>query len=93
MIKTGIKYTHKLDMEAARNNDFNIFEVDYQDVDCINDRYHNSINIDGIYISLEKMDSDIFMNVMNKYIAIHLDRKSTRLNSSHSSVSRMPSSA
>lgn len=66
MIKTGIKYTHKLDMEVARNNNFNIFEVDYQDVDCINDRYHNSINIDGIYISLEKLDSDIFMNVMNK---------------------------
>ena len=29
----------------------------------------------------------------DKYLAPYLDRKSTRLNSSHSSVSRMPSSA
>ena len=44
----------------------------------------------------EKIDCTQFDKVSAKYLecsAINLDRKSTRLNSSHSQQSRMPSSA
>ena len=40
-----------------------------------------------------KLDIDIKDDIFEKMYEILEDRKSTRLNSSHSSVSRMPSSA
>ena len=50
-------------------------------------------------VAVEVQDDDVFVlgrsseNTVRMYEGLELDRKSTRLNSSHSSVSRMPSSA
>ena len=43
--------------------------------------------------NLQPKENDVFDEIKIKYNNIAPDRKSTRLNSSHSSVSRMPSSA
>ena len=53
-------------------------------------------NSDGITISfsgIEKSNSSIFNDNTKIYRDWETDRKSTRLNSSHRSLSRMPSSA
>ena len=52
----------------------------------------------GIYITLSIHPSDVPVDLLSqpvgsRYQMAMVDRKSTRLNSSHSSVSRMPSSA
>ena len=52
------------------------------------DNYYNSDTISGKFTNLGKVDFSSDQNVV-----YFLDRKSTRLNSSHTDISRMPSSA
>ena len=46
---------------------------------------------DNVRLGRERLGRPL--SLAEKILVNHLDRKSTRLNSSHSSVSRMPSSA
>ena len=47
--------------------------------------------INALLLEDNDSDAELFDEAIKPYR--HIDRKSTRLNSSHSSVSRMPSSA
>ena len=54
---------------------------------------HGLEDLEEIKILLILMFTDIYRLLVSKFLGHDGDRKSTRLNSSHSSVSRMPSSA
>ena len=63
------------------------------------DANHTSAFADYLYesgqfkLAAEECERWLFLSPGNDSATLMLDRKSTRLNSSHSSVSRMPSSA
>ena len=50
-------------------------------------------NILGTALALQTEHPDVTITLVSKDINLRIDRKSTRLNSSHTDISRMPSSA
>ena len=58
-------------------------------VECVGDQLHKKLPFVGI---VEQRDQNEFVQFVERSITIK-DRKSTRLNSSHTDISRMPSSA
>ena len=70
--------------------DFDIFLNDK-----INKDINNIFNLEGINHVSESYNETVacIINMLYKSVKLNIDRKSTRLNSSHTDISRMPSSA
>ena len=72
-----------------------LIETAFGKIPCggIADDQTEAVRIDRMGVLNNEFSLDSFFSLMSLYARMHGDRKSTRLNSSHTDISRMPSSA